>query len=593
MSKGIKMKILLVAVNAKYIHSCPAVYSLKAYADKYKKSSAQIEIAEYTINDRYGDDLSDIIKRDADVIAFSTYIWNVERVLKLISDIRKIKGRSVKIWVGGPESTNAPEKFLVRAEENVNANHDYEMNIEKQADVCILGEGEQIFTELVDYVAAMVVADTKQESINMQELNDIPESGNTTKLNSVQKTTTIETENKTDTLYHIKGLALPTENGIQFTGNAPIVDMDKIPFLYNNLLLFDNRIIYYESSRGCPFNCSYCLSSIDRKVRFRNIEIVKKELQFFLDNNVRQVKFVDRTFNCSHHHAGEIWKYINEHDNGITNFHFEIEAALITDEEIAYLKTLRPGLIQMEIGIQSTNEKTLKFVNRKAEIDKIEYVVRSIREKENINIHLDLIAGLPYEDMQIFEKSFNRVYNMRSDQFQLGFLKVLKGTEIQKRCEEFGIISSSDSPYQVLATKWMSYGEFVMLEQISDMIEIFYNSRFFIRSLPYIEKLFDTPFEMYKKLAEYYIEKEYNIRQPAAQKRYDIMRDFVHQQKLQDDELQNVIENYIGFDKALHFNKSRHMECRETFQFPDGEKTYYFNYRNRNPVNGEAEFYEV
>lgn len=549
------MKILLVAVNAKYIHSCPAVYSLKAYADQYKKSETRIEIAEYTINDRYGDDLSDIIKREADVIAFSTYIWNVERVLKLISDIRKIKGQEVKIWVGGPESTNAPEKFLVRAQENVNVNDHYEVNMEKQADLCVLGEGEQIFTELTDYVAMA--------------------------------------EKTPDLLTKIKGLALPADDGIRYTGHAPMVDMDKIPFLYHDLSLFDHRIIYYESSRGCPFNCSYCLSSIDRKVRFRNIETVKKELQFFLDHNVRQVKFVDRTFNCSHHHAGEIWKYIHEHDNGITNFHFEIEAALITDEEIEYLNQLRPGLIQMEIGIQSTNEETLRNVNRRAEIDKIEYVVKKIREKENINLHLDLIAGLPFENLKIFEESFNRVYHMRSDQFQLGFLKVLKGTEIHKRCKEFGIVSSADSPYQVLATKWMSYSDLVMLEQMSDMIEIFYNSRFLIRSLPYIEKLFENPFKMYQKLAEYYIKKGYNIRQPSAQKRYDIMKDFVDEQEMPASELKNTIHTYIAFDKTLHFNKSRHMECRETFQFPDGEKTYYFNYRNRNPVNGEAEFHEI
>ncbi len=543
------MKILLVAVNAKYIHSCPAVYSLKAYADEYKKTDTEIEIAEYTINDRYGDDLSDIIKREADVVAFSTYIWNVDRVLKLISDIRKIRGNNVKIWVGGPESTYAPEKFLVRAEENVNHNNQFETNIEKMADVCILGEGEQIFTELAD---------------------STPES-----------------------LYTIKGLALPSEDGVRYTENAPIVEMNKIPFLYNNLSLFDNRIIYYESSRGCPFNCAYCLSSIDRKVRFRNIDIVKKELQFFLDNEVRQVKFVDRTFNCNHRHAGEIWKYICENDNGITNFHFEIEAALITDEEIEYLKTFRPGLIQMEIGIQSTNEETLKQVNRKSEIDKIEYVVGKIREGNNINLHLDLIAGLPYEDMEIFRTSFNRVYKMRSDQFQLGFLKVLKGTEIQKKCEEFGIISSADSPYQVLTTKWMSYSELVELEHMSDMIEAFYNSRFFIRSLPYIEQLFESPFEMYKKLAEYYIRKGYHIRQPSAQKRYDIMRDFVSEQDTFNVQLKNAIENYIAFDKALHFNKSRHMEHTETFKFPDGEKTYYFNYRNRNPVNGEAMHHEI
>lgn len=576
------MNILLVAVNAKYIHSCPAVYSLKAYADKYKRTDADIQIAEYTINDRYGDILADIMKKEADVIAFSTYIWNVERVLKLISDIRKIKGEKVKIWVGGPESTNAPEKFLVRAVENVNANDDYETEILQQADICIQGEGEEIFTRLVDY-----------ESMSKAKFHK-KENGKVMSIENCEATNTENTGKIHCEVSEIKGLAIPNgNNGIKYTGEAPMVDMDKIPFLYNNLSLFDNRIIYYESSRGCPFNCSYCLSGIDRKVRFRNIEIVKKELQFFLDHNVRQVKFVDRTFNCSHQHAGEIWKYIHEHDNGITNFHFEIEAALITDEEIAYLHTLRPGLVQMEIGIQSTNEETLRLVNRRAEIDKIEEVVKRIREKNNINLHLDLIAGLPYEDINIFEKSFNRVYHMRSDQFQLGFLKVLKGTEIDKRSAEFGIVSSADSPYQVLKTKWMTYSELVMLEQISDMIELFYNSGFFIRSLPYIEKLFESPFEMYQKLSEFYRQNGYHIRQPSAQKRYDIFKEFVRAQPDCTGEEIEVINHYIAFDKALHFNKSRHMEHTETFRFPEGEKTYYFNYRKRNPVNGEAEFYEV
>ncbi len=538
------MKILLVAVNAKYIHSCPAVYSLKAYADKYKTGNEEIEIAEYTINDRYGDILSDIILKNADVVAFATYIWNVDRVLKLISDIRKIREHTVKIWVGGPESTNSPEKFI----------------LESTADICLQGEGEEIFKNLCDYTEQASDSGTSEDYIQGAA--------------------------------HIRGLAyrdLEHPDRIHYTGFGDIVEMDKIPFLYEDLSLFDNRIIYYESSRGCPFNCSYCLSSIDRKMRFRNIDVVKKELQFFLDNNVKQVKFVDRTFNCDKHHAMEIWKYINEHDNGITNFHFEIEAGLMTDEQIAYVNTLRRGLIQMEIGIQSTNEETLKLVNRKYEIDKIEHVVAGIRKGENVNLHLDLIAGLPLEDMTIFEKSFNRVYNMRPNQFQLGFLKVLNGTEIAARSEEFGIVSSEDSPYQVLKTKWMSFEDLIKLEKISDMIETFYNSQFFIRSLPFVEQLFDTPFEMYSVLSDYFVSKEYHIKQPSAQKRYDILKDFVHS-ITEDEQKLKQIETYIDFDKCLHFNKSRRMEYTAEFELADGKKTYHFDYSRRNPVNSEAEY---
>lgn len=532
------MKILLVAVNAKYIHSCPAVYSLKGYADKYKKNNEEIEIAEYTINDRYNDILADIVLKNADVVAFSTYIWNVDRVQRLISDLRKIRENEVMIWAGGPECTNSPEKFL----------------LDGQCDLCISGEGEEIFLELCD---------TAENCKSIEEFEIC-----------VRK---------------IRGLSLFENGEIIYTGPAAIVDMDKIPFLYNDLELFDNRIIYYESSRGCPFNCSYCLSSIDRKVRFRNVDTVKKELQFFLDNKVKQVKFVDRTFNCNYDHAMEIWKYINEHDNGITNFHFEIEAGIMTDDEIAYVNTLRPGLVQMEIGIQSTNEETLKLVNRHYQIDKIEHVVEGVRKAGNINLHLDLIAGLPNEDINIFKKSFNRVYNMRANQFQLGFLKVLNGTDIARKSEEFGIVASSDSPYQVLKTKWMSYEDLVKLENISDMTENFYNSQFFIRSLPYIEKLFDSPFDMYEKLSEYYIGMEYNIKQPSAQKRYDIMKDFV-KRYIRDDDESKIILTYIDFDKCLHFNKSRRMEGIYKFEFENGEQEIRFDYSVRNKINGEAKY---
>ncbi len=551
------MKILLVAVNAKYIHSCPAVYSLKAYADKYKTGNEEIEISEYTINDRYGDILSDIVLKNADVVAFATYIWNVDRVLKLISDIRKIRDNTIQIWVGGPESTNSPEKFL----------------LESSVDICLQGEGEEIFKNLCDYTERIWRRGNTENTSVLESSADVKQNG-------------------CERLADIRGLAYRDEehpDQIHETGFGEIVQMDKIPFLYEDLSLFDNRIIYYESSRGCPFNCSYCLSSIDRKMRFRNIDVVKKELQFFLDNNVKQVKFVDRTFNCDKNHAMEIWKYINEHDNGVTNFHFEIEAGLMTDEQIAYVNTLRTGLIQMEIGIQSTNEETLRLVNRKYEIDKIEHVVAGIRKGENVNLHLDLIAGLPLEDMEIFQKSFNRVYAMRPNQFQLGFLKVLNGTEIAARSEEFGIVSSTDSPYQVLKTKWMSFEDLIQLEKISDMIETFYNSQFFIRSLPFIEEQFETPFEMYQKLSDYFVGEGYHIRQPSAQKRYDILKDFVHH-ITEDEEIRRRIDTYIDFDKCLHFNKSRRMEYTAEFELADGKKTYHFDYSKRNLVNSEASF---
>ena len=538
------MKILLIAVNAKYIHSCPAVYSLKAYADRYKNTDVQIEIAEYTINDRYGDILADIMKRKPDVAAFSTYIWNIDRVLQLMRDIRTIAGGGIQIWAGGPESTNAPEKFLAGCGGPL-------------ADVCMQGEGEETFTHLADRAHLLQTGEKVQP-----DLSDIP------------------------------GLALPGADGrIMYTPPAPPVSMDKIPFLFSDLSLFDNRILYYESSRGCPYRCSYCLSSIDRSVRFRSLETVKKELQFFLDHKVRQVKFVDRTFNCSHEHADAIWHYIAEHDNGVTNFHFEIEAGLITQEEIAFLNTLRPGLVQMEIGIQSVNPPTLRAVNRAADTDRIEQAVAGLHRAGNINIHLDLIAGLPYEDMNLFCRSFNRVYAMRPEQLQLGFLKVLRGTEMARRSGEFGIASSANSPYQVLKTRWMSFDDLTRLGRISDMLEDYYNSLFFRRSLPYIETLFDSPFALYDELADYYARNGYDIRKPAARRRYDIMKSFISEH-CKDEKFYAALCSRIDFDKALHFGASRRMEAVHTFDFGSGLLTFRIDYSRRNPVNGEAAFTE-
>lgn len=530
------MKILLIAVNAKYIHSCPAVYSLKAYADKYKISDISIEIAEYTINDRYSDILSDIAQRHPDAAAFSTYIWNVTRVRQLMRDLRTIFGETIQIWAGGPESTNAPEKFLTGC------------GSDRLADLCMQGEGEETFRHLVDHFAA----DPDKAPA------DLP------------------------------GLALPQPDGrIHFTGPAAPVDMDRIPFLYNDLTLFDNRIIYYESSRGCPYHCSYCLSSLDRRVRFRNISTVEKELQYFLDNKVRQVKFVDRTFNCSHAHADAIWHYIAAHDNGITNFHFEMEADLLTEEEIDFLNTLRPGLVQMEIGIQSVNPETLQAVGRTTDTDRIERAVDGLRRAGNINIHLDLIAGLPYEDAALFCRSFNRVYAMRPEQLQLGFLKVLRGTEMARRSSEFGIFSSANPPYQVLKTRWMSFDELAELERISDMVEDYYNSLFFRRSLPYIETLFETPFDLYRMLAAYSRRQGYFVQKPAARKRYDVMKDFI-KENCPDENLYRQLCSRIDFDKALHFNASRRMQAIRTFDFGDGPQTFRIDYSRRSPVNGEA-----
>ena len=358
------LKILLAACNAKYIHSNLAVYNLKSCSGKY---SPNVVIKEYTINQIRDDILKDIYLEQPDVICFSCYIWNISFVKELVPDLKKILPH-VDFWAGGPEVSYDAVEFLKKNPAFFGV---------------MVGEGEKTFHELAGYYI----------------------------------------ERKPENLKEIRGVAFHDETkvpDIVHTGWRELMDLSKVPFAYSNLTEFKNRIIYYESSRGCPFSCSYCLSSIDKKLRFRDIELVKKELQFFIDNKVPQVKFVDRTFNCKHDHAMAIWRYITEHDNGITNFHFEISADLLREEELALMKTMRPGLIQLEIGVQSTNPQTIKAIRRTMDFEKLKGIVEQIHSFGNIHQHLDLIAGLPYEGYDSFHKSFCDVYALRPEQFQLG-----------------------------------------------------------------------------------------------------------------------------------------------------------------------------
>lgn len=425
------MKVLLTAVNAKYIHSNLAIYSMKAYAEQKGCPGAEIQLAEYTINQQQDGILRGIYEKKPDLLCFSCYIWNISFVRELIRDVKKILPKT-RIWVGGPEVSYDAEDFLKEM---------------PQVTGVICGEGEETFAEVVRTYAQW----EKQEQ-EPGKLADVP------------------------------GIVYRDGEKLVFTGNRDILNMDELVFPYENLSLFEHKIIYYESSRGCPFSCSYCLSSIDKKLRFRSVFLVKKELQFFLDHQVPQVKFVDRTFNCKKEHAMEIWKYIKEHDNSITNFHFEIAADLLTEEEIGLIAAMRPGLIQLEIGVQSTNERTLQEIRRKTSFQEICKKVRAVAEGENVHQHLDLIAGLPYEDYKSFQKSFCDVYALRPQQLQLGFLKVLKGAYMEEMADAYGCVYKSKEPYEVLKTKWLTYGEISRLKGIEEMTEVYYNSgQFFIR----------------------------------------------------------------------------------------------------------------
>lgn len=433
---------LIVAINAKYIHSNLAIYSIRAYC---KKCGINLDIAEFTINQKTDSMLKEIYKKKPDFIGFSCYIWNIEFVLKLAGEVKRVLP-DVTIWLGGPEVSYDAV--------NVIADNDF-------VDGVMIGEGEITFSRVIKAYE------------NGDDVSQIP------------------------------GVAV---RGSIKVHQAEYMNMDDIPFPYENFKDMEHRIIYYESSRGCPYSCSYCLSSVDKRVRFRSMELVKKELKVFIDANVPQVKFVDRTFNCDRKRTKEIWEFIRDNDNGITNFHFEISADIITDEEIELLHSLRPGLVQLEIGVQTTNEKTVQAIRRKMDFEKLSYVVNRIHETGNVHQHLDLIAGLPYEDYASFRNSFNDVYALKTEQLQLGFLKVLKGSYMQEQAYENDIVYSSYPPYEVLSTPWLPYSDVLRLKGVEEMVEVYYNSGQFVTTVKYMEKYFDTPFDMFEYMAEYYEE---------------------------------------------------------------------------------------
>ena len=461
------MKILLAACNAKYIHSNPAVYDLRAFASEYKE---HILLGEYTINQTKDEILKEIYRSGAEVVCFSCYIWNISFVRELIFDLKKILPGTA-FWVGGPEVSFDAENFLKEM---------------PQVTGVMVGEGEETFPELARYY--------------------------------------IE---KKGTLADIRGIAFRENGEIFHNGWREVMDLSRVPFAYEQTEDFANRIIYYESSRGCPFSCSYCLSSIDKKLRFRNLELVKKELQFFLDKKVPQVKFVDRTFNCKHDHAMEIWKYILEHDNGVTNFHFEISADLLREEELELMSRMRPGLIQLEIGVQSTNPDTIRAIHRNMDLKKLEASVARVKSFGNIHQHLDLIAGLPCEDYESFRRSFEQVYRMKPDQLQLGFLKVLKGSSMYHEAQKYEILYKEKEPYEVLSTAWLSYEDILKLKMVESMVEVYYNSGQFRKTLSWIETFYQEMFSFYESLGAYYEEKGYEEISHSRLRRYEILLEFL------------------------------------------------------------------
>ena len=570
------MKILLAACNAKYIHSNLAVYNLKSCAGKY---SPQVVIKEYTINQIRDEILKDIYLEQPDVICFSCYIWNVSFVKELVPDLKKILP-DADFWAGGPEVSYDAEKFL-RSNPAFSG--------------VMVGEGEETFQELAGHYI----------------------------------------EGKPENLKEIRGVAFRNEDkvpDIVHTGWRELMDLSKVPFAYQDLKEFKNRIIYYESSRGCPFSCSYCLSSIDKRVRFRSLPLVKKELAFFLEQKVPQVKFVDRTFNVNHARTKELLRFIKENDNGITNFHFEISADLLDDEEIGLLNSLRPGLVQLEIGVQSTDGQVLTAIHRAVDFDVIVDKVRRIQKGRNVHQHLDLIAGLPYGTLKEFRSSFNDVYSLRPQQFQLGFLKVLKGSEMGRRAEEFGVVRTDRPPYEVLSTDWLSYGEVLKIKGIEEMVEVYYNSWQFARTVELLTEEFEDYFGLYEALADFYEEQGYNGRSHSRMERLLILREFAlslnparqsafDQALLMDlyareksksrpafapdlsgrkNEIYEFYKKEAGEHQYLTGDTYEAMNARQLLNqthleilSEETEKWYLFDYQKRDPLTGDARIVQI
>ncbi len=541
------MRILLAACNAKYIHSNLAVYDLKAYSSDYDE---QVLLREYTINQPKDEIMKDIYSSGADVVCFSCYIWNISFVRELIRDLVKILPETA-FWAGGPEVSYDAEKFLTEMTEMTGV---------------MVGEGERTFHDLLEFYI-----DGK------------------------------------GSLEEISGIAYRDGDKICHNGWRELMDLSAIPFVYEHLEEFENRIIYYESSRGCPFSCSYCLSSIDKKLRFRDLELVKKELQFFLDHKVPQVKFVDRTFNCKHEHAMTIWKYILEHDNGVTNFHFEISADLLCEEEMELMKHMRPGLIQLEIGVQSTNPETIRAIHRHMDLEKLERCVDRVHSFRNIHQHLDLIAGLPYEDYDTFHRSFNDVYRMKPDQLQLGFLKVLKGSLMQQEAEGYGIVHKEKEPYEVLSTNWLTYGEVLKLKMVESMVEVYYNSGQFWHTLEYLVPFAEDAFTFYEQLGAFYEKKGYSEISHSRMRRYEILLEFLREETeipVEDAAQKMLYDLYLreklkkrpvfapdqkpyeiavwNYRKNNQVSKTAHIEV-----FENGT-VVLFDYENRDPLSNNA-----
>ena len=484
------MKILLTAINSKFIHSNLAVRYLKAFT---KDMDAECKIREFSINDREERVLEEIIKEKPNVVCFSTYIWNVE-IVKRLSDLIKQVDSNIEILYGGPEVSYDSMVILE----------------EISGDYIIEGEGEKTFREFVEY------------KLGIKDIESI------------------------------RGLFYKKNGKVNFNGSRPLMSMDELVFPYEDDEDLNNKIVYYEASRGCPFNCKYCLSSTIHGVRFHKIDRVIEELNYFIEKKVKLVKFVDRTFNCNHKFSMAIWKFLIE-SNTETQFHFEISADILKNEEIELLREAPEGRFQFEVGVQTTNDEVLSNINRFVNFSDIKEKVVELLSIRNIKQHLDLIAGLPGEDYDSFRKSFNDVHSIHPEEIQLGFLKLLKGSSMREESDKYNMKYSPYPPYEILSTNKISYFELIDLKKVEHMVDKYYNSQKFNNILNYFYPKFKEPFELFHELAMFYDKKGYFNRSIGSNEYYKLFLDF-NEEVLKENNF--ILREIIRYDYLLH-NKRR------------------------------------
>lgn len=484
------MKILLTALNSKFVHSNLAVRYLKAFT---KDMNYQCKIREFSINDREEKILEEIIKERPNVVAFSTYIWNIEMIRRL-SNLIKLVDESIEIVYGGPEVSYDSQNILK----------------ELNGEYIIEGEGEKTYREFVEY------------KLGERDIKSI------------------------------RGLYYKENGEVYSNGKRPLMNMNEIVFPYEEDENLDNKIVYYEASRGCPFNCKYCLSSTTHGVRFLDVERVKKELKYFIDKEVRLVKFVDRTFNCNHKFTMAIWEFLINQETK-TQFHFEISADILKEAELELLRKAPKDRFQFEVGVQTTNDEVLNKINRFVNFSDIKEKVDELLKIRNIKQHLDLIAGLPGEDYNSFKKSFNDVYSIAPEEIQLGFLKLLRGSSMREEAQEYGMKYSPYPPYEILKTKDISYEELIKLKKVEEMVDKYYNSQKFNNIIKYFVNKFDTPFDFYYELGDYFDKKGYFNRNIGNSEYYRVFLDF-NMEILKEDNF--ILKEILRYD-YLNFNKKR------------------------------------